>query len=147
MAHVRKNIRDNVTTTLTGLTTTGSRVFQTRLFPLATAKLPGLCIYTRSETTEYATAGKPRTQLRELEVLVEAYVKGTSSIDDTLDTIAVEVEEALYTDTTRGGYAKDTQVTSFEVDYDGEGDQSVGVARFTISVTYVTVENDIEAAA
>lgn len=147
MAHARKNIRDNVTTTLTGLTTTGSRVFQTRLFPLATAKLPGLCIYTRSETTEYATAGKPRTQLRELEVLVEAYVKGTSSIDDTLDTIAVEVEEALYTDTTRGGYAKDTQVTSFEVDYDGEGDQSVGVARFTISVTYVTVENDIEAAA
>ena len=147
MAHVRKNIRDNVTTTLTGLTTTGSRVFQTRLFPLATAKLPGLCIYTRSETTEYATVGRPRTQIRELEVLVEAYVKGTASLDNTLDTIAVEIEEALYTDVTRGGYAKDTQITSFEVDYDGEGDQSVGVARFTISVTYATVENDIEAAA
>lgn len=147
MAHVRKNIRDNVTTTLTGLTTTGSRVFQTRLFPLATAKLPGLCIYTRSETTEYVTVGRPRTQIRELEVLVEAYVKGTASLDNTLDTIAVEIEEALYTDVTRGGYAKDTQITSFEVDYDGEGDQSVGVARFTISVTYATVENDIEAAA
>lgn len=147
MAHVRKSIRDNVTTTLTGLTTTGSRVFQTRLFPLATAKLPGLCIYTRSETTEYATVGRPRTQIRELEVLVEAYVKGTASLDSTLDTIAVEIEEALYTDVTRGGYAKDTQITSFEVDYDGEGDQSVGVARFTISVTYVTVENDIEASA
>jgi len=147
MAHVRKSIRDNVTTTLTGLTTTGSRVFQTRLFPLATAKLPGLCIYTRSETTEYATVGRPRTQIRELEVLVEAYVKGTASLDNTLDTIAVEIEEALYTDVTRGGYAKDTQITSFEVDYDGEGDQSVGVARFTISVTYVTVENDIEASA
>ena len=147
MAHVRKSIRDNVTTTLTGLTTTGSRVFQTRLFPLATAKLPGLCIYTRSETTQYATVGRPRTQIRELEVLVEAYVKGTASLDNTLDTIAVEIEEALYTDVTRGGYAKDTQITSFEVDYDGEGDQSVGVARFTISVTYATVENDIEASA
>lgn len=147
MAHVRKSIRDNITTTLTGLTTTGSRVFQTRLFPLATAKLPGLCIYTRNETTQYTTVGKPRTQIRELEVLVEAYAKGTSSIDNTLDTIAVQVEEALYTDLTRGGYAKDTQITSFEVDYDGEGDQSVGVARFTISVTYVTVENDIEASA
>jgi len=147
MAHVRKSIRDNIKTTLTGLTTTGSRVFQTRLFPLATAKLPGLCIYTRNETTQYTTVGKPRTQIRELEVLVEAYAKGTSSIDNTLDTIAVQVEEALYTDLTRGGYAKDTQVTSFEVDYDGEGDQSVGVARFTISVTYVTVENDIEASA
>lgn len=147
MAHVRKTIRDNVTTTLTGLATTGSRVYQTRLFPLATAKLPGLCIYTRSETTQYASVSLPRTQVRELEVLVEAYAKGTASIDNTLDAIAVEVEEALYTDVTRGGNAKDTQVTSFEVDYDGEGDQSVGVARFTISVTYVTVENDIEAAA
>lgn len=147
MAHVRKTIRDNVTTTLTGLATTGSRVYQTRLFPLATAKLPGLCIYTRSETTQYASVSLPRTQVRELEVLVEAYAKGTASIDNTLDAIAVEVEEALYADVTRGGNAKDTQVTSFEVDYDGEGDQSVGVARFTISVTYVTVENDIEAAA
>ena len=147
MAHVRKSIRDDITTTLTGLTTTGSRVYQTRLFPLATAKLPGLCVYTRSETTEYASVGRPRTQVRDLEVLVEAYVKGTSSVDNTIDTIAVEVEEALYTDVTRGGNAKDTQITSFEVDYDGEGDQSIGVARFTISVTYVTVENDIEAAA
>ncbi len=147
MAHVRKTIRDNVTTTLTGLTTTGSRVYQTRLFPLATAKLPGLCIYTRSETTQYASVSLPRTQVRELEGLVEAYAKGTASIDNTLDAIAVEEEEDLYADVTRGGNAKDTQVTSFEVDYDGEGDQSVGVARFTISVTYVTVENDIEAAA
>ena len=147
MAHVRKSIRDNITTTLTGLTTTGSRVFQTRLFPLATAKLPGLCIYTRNETTQYTTVCKPRTQIRELEVLVEPYAKGTSSIDNTLDTIAVQVEEALYTDLTRGGYAKDTQVTDFEADYAADGEQSVGMGRFTIAVTYATVENDIETAA
>ena len=147
MAHVRKTIRDNVTTTLTGLTTTGSRVYQTRLFPLATAKLPGLCIYTRSENTEYATIGRPRTQIRQLEVVVEAYVKGASNLDDTIDTISVEVEEAIAADPSRGGSAKDTQITGFDVEYDGDGDQSVGVARFTISVTYVTVENDIEAAA
>jgi len=147
MAHVRKSIRDNIKTTLTGLTTTGSRVYQTRLFPLATAKLPGLCIYTNSEVTDYSTISPPRTQIRQLEVMVEAYVKGTASLDDTIDTIAVEVEEALYADLTRGGNAKDTQVTGFDVEYDGDGDQSVGVARFTIAVTYVTVENDIEAAA
>lgn len=147
MAHVRKSIRDNITTTLTGLTTTGSNVYQTRIYPLGRGKLPGLCVYTRTETTEYVTLGLPRTQIRQLEVLVEAYVKGTSSIDDTLDTVSVEIEEALYTDLTRGGYAKDTQVTSFEVDYDGDGEQSIGVARFTILVTYATLENDIEAAA
>ena len=38
---------------------------------------------------------KPRTQMRQLEVSVEAYVKGNANLDNTLDTIAVEVEEAL----------------------------------------------------
>lgn len=147
MAHVRKSIRDDIVTTLTGLATTGSNVFRTRLFPLADAKLPGLCIYTRSEQTQYNTVGKPRTQMRMLEVVVEAYCKGTSNIDDTIDTIAVEVEEALYTDLTRGGNAKDTKIVAFDADYTGDGEQSVGIGRFTVEVIYVTVENDIEAAA
>lgn len=147
MAHVRQNIRSNIVTTLTGLTTTGSNVFETRLFSLGETKLPALCIYTKNETTEYATLTTPRTQMRTLDVIVEAYVKGTANIDDTLDTISVEVEEALYTDLTRGGYAKDTQVTDFEADYAADGEQSVGMGRFTIAVTYATVENDIETAA
>lgn len=147
MAHVRKNIRDNVATTLTGLTTTGSNVFKTRLFPLGEAKLPALCIYTKTENITYPTISPPRTQVRELEVIVEAYIKGTDAVDDTLDVIAVEVEEAIYTDLTRGGYAKDTQVTDFEADYTAVGEQSVGMGRFTIAITYATVENDIETAA
>ena len=146
MAHVRTSIRNNIETTLTGLTTTGSNVYVTRLFPLAAGKLPGLCIYTRNEAIRNSTVQPPRTQVRNLDVIVEAYVRGTGSIDDTIDTISVEVEEALATDVTRGGYAKDTNVTSFEVEYDGEGEQSIGVARFTISVDYVTLENDIETA-
>ena len=146
MAHVRKTIRDNITTTLTGLTTTGSNVYQTRFYPLAEAKIAGLCIYTNSESTEASTLKTPRTQLRTLEVMVEAYVKGTTGIDDTLDTIAVEVEEALTTDITRGGNAKDTKVTAFEASYSGDGDQPVGVGRFTVEVLYATLENDIETA-
>ena len=144
MAHVRKLIRDNIKTTLTGLATTGSNVFQTRLFSLGEDKLPALCIYTSSEETEYGSITLPRTQIRTLDITVEAYVKGTSAIDDTLDTIAVEVEEALQTDVTRGGYAKKTDIVSFTTEYNGEGEQSVGIGGFTIRVTYVTIENDIE---
>ena len=146
MAHVRKSIRDNVTTTLTGLATTGSNVYQTRFYPLAEAKLGGLCIYTNSEDVEYTTLSLPRTQMRSLEVMVEAYVKGTTNIDDTLDTIGVEISEALAADVTRGGYAKDTKVTRFEATYAGEGDQPVGVGSFTVEVLYATLENDIETA-
>lgn len=144
MAHVRQQIRENIGTTLTGLATTGSNVFETRLFPIGEAKLPAICIYTNSEEAEYSTITPPRSQMRELSVAVEFYVKATTNLDDTLDTIAVEIEEALATDLTRGGLAKDTKVTTFEADYTAEGEQSVGIGRFTVVVSYVTLENDIE---
>ena len=143
MSHVRKLIRDNIVTTVTGLTTTASRVYKTRIYPLETGKLPGLCVYTKSETSEMQTMTMPRTQMRVLDVMVEAYVQGT---DDALDTIAVEVEEALATDVTRGGYAKDTEVVDFEADFSGEAEKPFSVGRFTVRVTYMTVENDVETA-
>jgi hypothetical protein len=42
MAHQRKSIRDNVITTLTGLTTTGSRIYNTRILPNLESNLPCL---------------------------------------------------------------------------------------------------------
>lgn len=147
MSHVRQQIRDDIVTTLTGLTTTGSNVFRSRIFPLEQTNLPALCIYTKSETSEYDTIGLPRSVNRILDVAVEAYVKGVSNYDNTLDTIAVEVEEAIAADITLGGLAKDAQITAFEADFSGDGEQPVAVGRFTITVEYRTVENDVETAA
>ncbi len=147
MAQVHKSIRDKVVTTLTGLTTTGRNIYRTRVYPLAEDKLPGLAIYTRDESIGYETMGIPRTQIRNLTVSVEIYVKGTSNYDDTLDTICVEIEEALYTDLTRGGYAKDTNITNMDAEFSGEGDQPVARATLTLDITYATKENDVETAA
>jgi hypothetical protein len=134
-------------TTLTGLTTTGSNIFRSRIFPLEETNLPALCIYTKSETSEYDTIGLPRSVNRVLDVAVEAYVKGVSNYDNTLDTIAVEMEEAIAADITLGGLAKDAQITAFEADFAGDGEQPVAVGRFTVTVEYRTVENDVETAA
>ena len=147
MSHVRQQIRDDIVTTLTGLTTTGSNVFRSRIFPLEETNLPALCIYTKSEASEYDTIGLPRSVNRILDVAVEAYVKGVSNYDNTLDTIAVEVEEAIAADITLGGVAKDAQITAFEADFAGDGEQPVAVGRFTVTVEYRTVENDVETAA
>jgi len=147
MTHVRTQIRDDIVTTLTGLTTTGSNVFRSRIFPLEETNLPALCIYTKSETSEYDTIGLPRSVNRVLDVAVEAYVKGVSNYDNTLDTIAVEMEEAIAADITLGGLAKDAQITAFEADFAGDGEQPVAVGRFTVTVEYRTVENDVETAA
>ena len=147
MSHVRQQIRDDIVTTLTGLTTTGSNVFRSRIFPLEETNLPALCIYTKSEASEYDTIGLPRSVNRVLDVAVEAYVKGVSNYDNTLDTIAVQVEEAIAADVTLGGVAKDAQITAFEADFAGDGEQPVAVGRFTVTVEYRTVENDVETAA
>lgn len=147
MSHVRQQIRDDIVTTLTWLVTTGSNVFRSRIFPLEQTNLPALCIYTKSETSEYDTIGLPRSVNRILDVAVEAYVKGVSNYDNTLDTIAVEVEEAIAADVTLGGVAKDAQITAFEADFAGDGEQPVAVGRFTVTVEYRTVENDVETAA
>lgn len=147
MSHLRQLIRSNIVTTVTGLATTGSRVYQTRIYPLEQSKLPGLCVYTRSETTEYTTISPPRRQERTLEVVIEIYASATTNLDNTLDTVSAQIEEALAADLTRGGYAKDTKVIAFEADFDGSGEQPVGVGRLTVQVTYSNRENEVESAA
>jgi len=140
MAHIRTAIRDDIETALTGLTTTGANVFPTRIYPLADAKLPGLAIYTMSEETDYQSISPPRTLHRKLEVVVEAYVKAVADYDDTLDTICAEVEEALYTDLTRGGHAFDTRVVGFSADISDQGDQPMILGKLAVEVQYAATE-------
>lgn len=144
MSHVRKQIRDNVTTTVTSLTTTGANVYQSRTYPLAAGKLPGLLVYTRSEVVSSATLTRPRTKQRELDVVIEGFVAANSALDNTLDQISLEVEEAMVADVTRNGLAKDTELTSVETEYYAEGETQAGVVRMTFLVRYMTLENDAE---
>ena len=145
MAHVRKAIREHVVTTITSLSTTGSNVYETRYFPLQTGNLPALIVYTLDETVEDYTLGQnTRTQFRALNLIIEAHCRGTANIDDTLDTIAEEVEEAMVTDISRGGNAKDTKLVSTEVDFD-TASQKTGLMRLTYLINYNTVENAVQA--
>ena len=68
--HVRQQIREKIGTTLTGLTTTGSNVYQSRVYPLENINLPALIIYTKSETSEPIVIGTDRVISRELSVIV-----------------------------------------------------------------------------
>jgi len=146
MSHLRKQIRDNIITPVTGLATTSTRVYASRVYPLASDKMPGLCVYTNTEEIEFSTLNRPRVQTRILEVTVEAYALAISGLDDTLDQICLEVEEALDADVTRGGKAKETKVTSIETEFSGDGEKPAGIARITVEVTYQCRENDLEVA-
>ena len=137
MAHKRTSIRNNVTSTLTGLTTTGSNVFESRIYPNELAKLPLLNIYSNTETSELLTIGKIE---RNLEIMVEGFAKATTNVDEALDTIAKEVEIALATDLTRGGHAKETYLTNTEYELENIGNQQLGVIKMTFNVQYITTK-------
>lgn len=147
MSHIRKQIRDALVTAVTGLTTTGSRVYRSRVYPLESGKLPGLCVYTKSEEVTNSTLTRPRTQTRQLEASVEAYLMANTNFDDTLDTIAVEIEEAIYSNAALNALVKQINITGFEADYSGDGEKVVGVGNFSVQIIYSARENEIETAA
>jgi hypothetical protein len=140
--HLRTQIRDQVATTITGLSLTGSNVFVSRVYPVASDKLPGLLVYTISEQVTTRTISLPRTQERALDVAVEAHVKAVDTFDDTLDEITAQVEEAVMADVTLGGLVKDTRLTSVNIQMSGDGDQPVCVASMSFSVMYTMKEDN-----
>lgn len=95
--HVRKQIRAAATTALTNLTTTGTRVHGYRAGrPLKESELPALCVYTPADQASYETVHAPALVERELDLRVLGFAVGAEgTVDDTIDTIAKEVETAL----------------------------------------------------
>lgn len=138
MAHIRKQIREYFGTQLTGLTTTGANVFESRVYPMQSAKLPALLIYTTSEASEESSFSKKRVMDRTVNVQVEGFVRTIANFDDTLDLIAEEVEIALLDDPTLGGLAINTVLASTEATYSGDSEQPVGTIILTFEVHYRT---------
>ena len=143
--HIRQAIRDNVKTTLTGLEITGNRVYVNRIYPFIQQVSNGILIYTESESTDYLTMGRPRSQERSLTLKVEIYAKATANLDNSIDDIALEIENALCIDPTRGGVATDTMIMNFDSDFSGDGDSPVGVGMLDVIVKYNCVENALGA--
>ena len=144
MAHIRTQIRNNIVTALTGLTTTGSNIFNHRVYTLGGEKLPAICVYTNSEESVYESITVPRAVSATLNINVEAYVKATSGYDDTIDAICLEVSNALSADVTRSGLAKDTRIIGVQTELSDDGEQPLCVAVISIIVMYMYRENDIE---
>ena len=134
--HVRQQIRERIATTVSGLSTTGSRVYQSRIYPLATADLPGLLIYSTSEDSEIDVMGSGLN--RSLSVSIEGYVRAVSEMDDKIDDLCKEVEVAMAEDSTLNGLAKNSFLASTEIEYSADGDQPIGVVTLSYAVQYRT---------
>ena len=146
MAHVRKSIREYFGTTLNSLSTTGSNVFESRVYTLQDNALPALVIYTKSETSEPIVIGTDRVMSRDLSVVVEGYCKATGNFDDVIDQISLEVEEAIAADRTLGGLAKDTYLESTEIEFNAEGEKPLGYVSMTFLTNYYVKEKNPDVA-
>jgi hypothetical protein len=135
--HPRQAIRHAVVAQLLGQTAAGSRVYPDRRVPFQRVELPALAVYVPTESVELQSrATAPRELDRRAQVVVEALVQQAESVDDALDAIALEVENALHRDWTLGGVASDLLLTSTETDVVDTGKQLIGVVRLEFEVRY-----------
>lgn len=99
--HRAEQIIAAVKTTLTGLTTTGARVYRGRVTALADTNLPALCIYQGADT-ELMQFSQALID-SELTITIEVLVKTSSEqVDTLLNLIRKEVAIALRADYTQG---------------------------------------------
>ena len=145
MAHLRQSIRERIATDVTGLRTTGSNVFQSRVYPVEDASLPCLLVYTTSEESEVTEIASPRPMTRFLNVIVQG-VESATTPDDTLDDISKEVEVALAGDVTINSLANNSFLSSTSIEFNSDGAKPIGTVMLNYIVEYRNVDNNPESA-
>ncbi len=151
--HVRTQIREAVVAEVTGLVTTGTSVFDTRVHPFEDRELPALNVVTVEDELDEGSEGQALSQTRHLTVQIQARVKQTSDIGGVIDNIDKEVTEALADATETGaGTTLEGLTEIFEwvswdltLDKDLEAPMLYGVSTFR--ATYKVATTDLESVA
>lgn len=142
MAHVRQQIRDAVVAALSGNTSAAARVFASWTYRRQENQLSQILVRTPVEASELDS--DDRDLQRDLSVVLHLSAMGETA-DDTLDTLAAEVE-ALLGDTLLGGLVwLNNGLTNSSAETDPAGEEPVAVLTLTYSFTYRTTSTDAEA--
>jgi hypothetical protein len=128
--HLRRQIRERIMTDVTGLSTTGSNVFEGRVYPVEESKLPCLLVYDSEEEIDAVTLSPAgtRTMLAILTVTIEGYAQGGdgATVLDTLAGIQKEVQIAMAGDININSLAGDSVPISADISLSGEGSKPSG---------------------
>ena len=140
MAHARKQVRDALATLLTGLATTADRVYVARVTPIPADELPALAITLDDETIELGSASSPVIWNRTAFARVQGLAALLDGLDDELDQIALEIEQAVAGDATLlGGVLNEPlRLVTIEPERSAEGERPVGRITLTFLARYET---------
>lgn len=92
----RTDIRNAFTALLTGLPSTGSRVYKSRTRPLQASELPAILIFSGEANPESATIGGQRPDLMSYRLRADILVKDSAGNEDSADQILAEIESAIF---------------------------------------------------
>ncbi len=144
MAHARKQIRDELKTVLTGLTTTGVNVFFNTIEKINNTNIPAILIFSKSESIEYKTIGKPQIQERTLSFEIIGVVKENDTYQDEIDTIILEIENAINNSNNLSGKVKQIKLESLETEFNDDLEKTVGTVKLTYSCLYQVRTDNLE---
>lgn len=116
MTHYLTTVRQAIVTAVTGLTTTGSRVFEDQPHTLQEDQVPALVVSAWSPNVGYASMDTVTLQV-DVDIGIECVVKGTSGLQALLDTMAKEVQVALSAVSSIGSRAVRVAPVSFDRPY------------------------------
>jgi hypothetical protein len=138
----RENILAAVRTALTNTTGVGTRIYRSRVEPMARAESPAIVVEPISDTAEQNTSLP--TLDWSLTVRVAVIVRGAIP-DQQADPIVQDMHSKLMADLTLGGYAIDIQpqAVAFEM---VEADQPAGVISCDYLIRYRTSVTNLAAA-
>ena len=134
--HMRQQIREAAAALVTGLATTGARVYQSRVYPLRDSDLPCLLVTTDDEDISNSSIDSMLLE-RTLQLRVRACQKLTANLDDSLDQMVKEVEQVLNA-SSLGGLCKPLAIQSIRIVMDDSLDKPVGSADMSFFTTYYT---------
>lgn len=134
----RETILARIVTALAGTTGVGSRIYRSRVEPLARGESPALVVEPVSDSATQDTLG---TLVWTMTVRVAVIVRSNVP-DQAADAIITDVHAKLMGDATLGGYVIDMlpTTTAFEL---LEADQPAGVVSAEFAVTYRTALNSL----
>jgi hypothetical protein len=132
--HVRQQIREAAKLALTGLPTTGDRVYSGDPFAKDAADGPNLYVAVPGEVADGGLDNLGPAGGRRLTLLIIAKAEAIL-IEDVLDAMALEVE-AVIEGQRFGGLAKNTVFVGASKSVEDEGRKRSGEVRIEFAVTY-----------
>jgi len=137
----RESILADIASSLAGTVQVGSRIYRSRVEPLARGESPAIVIEPTGDSAEYSL----RLDRLDWSLTVRVAIIVRSSVpDQAADPIVEDVHSKMMNDLTAGGYALDVEPRSVSFEM-VEADQPAGVISMEYLVRYRTQLGDLSA--